>query len=161
LARGVEPLGAAALLTPADGVGDGPEPAVAAPLLVFFVASSKAFFFVVASSTTFFFAAASSAAFFLAAASMAFFFSVASSATSFAAASSTASFVAAALVAAAVSPAAESYRWTPRAPLPVQLLTRQASAWSNWRGPPAVNLPRQLQQVRRQSQLSLPCKATA
>jgi hypothetical protein len=50
LAGGVEPLGAAALLTPTNEAGDGSEPAVAAPLSVFFSASSEAFFFAATSS---------------------------------------------------------------------------------------------------------------
>jgi hypothetical protein len=62
LARGVEPLDAVTLLTPTDGDGDGSEPAITAPLSVFFAASSEAFFFVTASSVAFFFAAASFAA---------------------------------------------------------------------------------------------------
>jgi hypothetical protein len=83
LARGVEPLGTATLLTPADGVRDGLEPAVATSSVGFITASSAAFFFVAASSaaflfatsfTAFFFVAASSAAFFFAASSAAFFF---------------------------------------------------------------------------------------
>jgi hypothetical protein len=65
LAGGVEPLGAATLLTPTDRAGDGPEPAVAASFAAFFVASSEAFFFVVASSAAFFFAASSTTFFFL------------------------------------------------------------------------------------------------
>jgi hypothetical protein len=68
LAGGVEPLGAAALMTPADGARDGLQPAVTVPHSVFFVASSEAFFFVVASSVAFF-TATSLAAFFFAAAS--------------------------------------------------------------------------------------------
>jgi hypothetical protein len=55
LVEGVEPLGAAILLTPVDGAGDGPKPTVATPLLVFFVASSEAFFFAAASSAAFLF----------------------------------------------------------------------------------------------------------
>jgi hypothetical protein len=43
LAGGVEPLCTAALLTPADGVRDGPETAVTTPLSVFFAASSESF----------------------------------------------------------------------------------------------------------------------
>jgi hypothetical protein len=119
LAGGVEPLGVAALLTPTDGVGDGLEPTIAAPLSVFFVASSKAFFFVVASSSAFLFAASSSAAFFATAASLTaifltaassvtFFFTTSSTTFFFPVASSTptsaASFDAAALVAEAASP---------------------------------------------------------
>jgi hypothetical protein len=155
LAGGVEPLGIATLLTPADGARDGLKPAVTAPLSVFFAASSKASFFAAASSAAFFFAVASSVAFFTATSLAAFFFVATSSvAFFFAAASSVAFFFAAYSVAffflppflwppllqphpqplslqqPLLPPSCRpqlSCRWTPRAPLPMPLLTRQAS----------------------------------
>jgi hypothetical protein len=131
MAGGVEPLGVAALLTPADGAGDGPDPIVAAPLSVFFIVSSEAFFFVATSLMAFFFIAASSAAFFFATASSAtFFFSTTSSTATFAVAASAASFTTAALVAAAVPSTAE---------LPLDPLGLSVGAGG--RGPSAVDCP--------------------
>jgi hypothetical protein len=155
LAGGVEPLGTAALLTPADGARDGSEPTVTAPLSVFFTASSKASFFAAASSVAFFFAAASSVAFFTATSLAAFFFVATSSVAFFFAAASSVAFFFAAYSAAffflppflwppLLQPHPQplslqqpllplschpqlSCQWTPRAPLPVPLLTRQAS----------------------------------
>jgi hypothetical protein len=83
LAGGVEPLGVATLLTPTNGVRDGLEPTVVAPLLVFFAASSEALFFAVASTVAFLFAAASSEAFFFPATSSAAIFLIAVSLAAF------------------------------------------------------------------------------
>jgi hypothetical protein len=110
LVGGVEPLGAAALLAPVDGIEDELEPTVNASSTAFFGAavSSAAFFTTAASSTAFFFTAASSATFFIAAASTVVFFAAAASSTNFfAAAASTASFSIVAHVAVAMSSAAE------------------------------------------------------
>jgi hypothetical protein len=98
LARGVEPLGATALLASTDRAEDELEPAVAASSVTFFTASasSAAFFTATASSVAFFTAIASSVAFFAAAASSAVFFTTtASSAAFFAVAASSANFFAA------------------------------------------------------------------
>jgi hypothetical protein len=63
LAGGVEPLGIAALLAPADGAKDEPEPTVAAlPAAFFTIAASFAAFFVAIASFTDFFTATVSAA---------------------------------------------------------------------------------------------------
>jgi hypothetical protein len=110
MARGVEPLGVAALLGPVDGAKDEPEPEVAASFAVFFTAatSSATIFTVTTSSAAFFTTAASSATFFTAAVSSATFFTAAvSSMAFFTVAASIASFSVAALAATATSPAAE------------------------------------------------------
>jgi hypothetical protein len=107
LARGVEPLGIAALLAPTDGAEDEPELAVAA--------SSVAFFTIVPSTAAFFFSAASSMAFFTAAAlATTFFAATASSMDFFTTATSAASFSTSTLVATAVSSAAELLPDPPR-----------------------------------------------
>jgi hypothetical protein len=156
LPEGVEPLGATTLLTLVDEAEDGPEPAVAAPLSVFFVAASLvAFFLTATSSEVFFFTTTSSAAFFLAASSAAFFLTAASSAAFFftvaasmvaffffaaslapffVVAACTTSFTTAALVDVAMSPAAE-LSLDPRAPLPIPLLMKQTSACGRLEGP--------------------------
>jgi hypothetical protein len=69
LAGGVEPLGIAALLAPADGAKDEPEPIVAALPAAFFTiaASFAAFFIAIASFTDFFTTAASATSFSIAA----------------------------------------------------------------------------------------------
>jgi hypothetical protein len=109
LARGVEPLSPAALLTPIDGAKDGPEPTVAAsPAAFFFVAASSVAFFATASSAAFFLATASSAAFFTTVvSSVAFITFVVSSVDILTVAASATSFSAVALVATTVSPADE------------------------------------------------------
>jgi hypothetical protein len=127
-------------LTPADGAREDPEPAVAAPLSVFFAASSEAFFFTAASLAAFLFVEASWSAFFATISLAAFFFTT-SSATSFAAAASATSFAATARVAATVSPAADL-------PLdPPDVIARAAADEAALGvgvaggGPPAVDLP--------------------
>jgi hypothetical protein len=165
LPEGVEPLGTTTLLTLVDEAEDGPEPAVAAPLPVFFVTSSEAIFFIAASlvaffltatsSEVFFFTTTSSAAFFLAASSAAFFLTAASSAAFFftVAASMVAFFFFATSLAPFFAVAACTASFTtaalvdvamspaaelsldPRAPLPMPLLMKQTSACGRLEGP--------------------------
>jgi hypothetical protein len=110
LARGVESLGAAALLALAYGAEDELEPKVATSSAAFFVApaTSAAIFVAAASSTAFFATATSSMAFFtIAVSSAAFFTASTSSTTFFTMAASAASFSVVVLLAAVVSHAAE------------------------------------------------------